>query len=54
MLVVPGGYFFFGLEKPWNHDHECIRVTFSQTAETVSEGIAIIGDEIARAYAHGG
>jgi valine--pyruvate aminotransferase len=44
---------FFGLGDEWRHGHECIRLTFSQPAEVVQEGIAVLADEVARAYAEG-
>jgi valine--pyruvate aminotransferase len=50
VLVIPGHYFFPGLADDWKHKHECIRVTYSQTAEVVEKGIAIIADEVKRAY----
>ncbi len=54
VLVVPGEYFFYGLEEPWKHSEECIRVTFSQPEAVVREGIEIIADEVRRCYAGGG
>ena len=50
VLVVPGEYFFYGLEDPWNHSHECIRVTFSQSENIVKEGIKIIAEEVSKSY----
>ena len=50
VLVVPGEYFFFGLKQPWQHSNECIRVTFSQPLETVTDGIHIIAEEVSKAY----
>jgi valine--pyruvate aminotransferase len=50
VLVVPGEYFFYGLDEPWQHSQECIRVTFSQPMEIVREGIKIIAEEVGRAY----
>jgi valine--pyruvate aminotransferase len=50
VLVVPGEYFFFGLADQWDHSHECIRVTFSQSENIVKEGIQIIADEVAKSY----
>jgi valine--pyruvate aminotransferase len=32
------------------HSEECIRVNYSQNESTVREGIAIIAEEVARAY----
>lgn len=51
VLVIPGHYFFFGLGEDWKHGHECIRLTFSQPDAVVQEGIAVIADEVRRAYA---
>ena len=50
VLVVPGEYFFYGLSKPWQHSNECIRVTFSQPEQTVTQGINIIAEEVKKAY----
>lgn len=46
VLVVPGHYFFFGLDQPWEHQHQCLRITFSQDEEAVRQGIEIIAGEI--------
>lgn len=49
VLVVPGEYFFFGLNEnlsDWPHRHQCIRMTFSQKPEVVREGIRIIADTV--------
>lgn len=51
-LVVPGSYFFPGLEnEDWQHKHECIRVTYAQDERIVSKGVEIICDEVKRLYA---
>ena len=50
VIVVPGHYFFPGLNSEWPHKYECLRVTYSQDEETVREGIRIIGDVVRRAY----
>ena len=50
VLIIPGHYFFPGLADDWSHMHECIRVTYSQSADVVERGIVIIADEIKRAY----
>jgi valine--pyruvate aminotransferase len=48
VLVVPGEYFFFGLEEhhDWPHRQQCIRLTFSQSDEVVADGIRILADEL--------
>lgn len=50
VLVIPGHYFFPGLSDDWRHMHECIRVTYSQSSDVVQAGIAIIADEVKRAF----
>jgi valine--pyruvate aminotransferase len=50
VLVIPGHYFFPGLGEDWQHKHECIRLTYSQPADVVERGIAIIADVVKRAY----
>ncbi len=47
VLVVPGEYFFPGLEEDdWTHKHQCIRLTYSMQADTVEAGIRIIAEEL--------
>lgn len=48
VLVIPGNYFFFGLDRPWKHSQECLRLTFSQPEAIVREGLEILADEVAR------
>lgn len=51
VLVVSGHHFFLGLEQDdWPHSNECIRVTYSQDAETIEQGVKIIAEEVRRAY----
>lgn len=52
VLIVSGHYFFFGLgDVGWQHQNECIRMTFTMDERTVREGIQIIAEEVAAAYA---
>ena len=51
VIVVPGEYFFFGLEKPWEHSRQCLRLSYTQPRERVERGIEIIADEVRRVYA---
>ncbi len=53
VLVVPGHYFFPGLEEEWRHTQECIRVTYSQAPEVVQKGLAILAKEVKKAYTEG-
>ncbi len=53
VLIVPGEYFFYGLDEqaPWPHATQCVRMTFSQAHETISAGVAIMADELRRLHA---
>ena len=46
VLIVPGHYFFPGLNDNWDHKDKCIRITFAQDDEIVSRGISMIAEEI--------
>jgi len=50
VLVVPGQYFFPGLEEQWRHKNECIRLNYSRDKKTVTAGLQIIAEEVRRAY----
>ncbi|MEI8594322.1 valine--pyruvate transaminase [Photobacterium sp. Hal280] len=50
VLIVPGEYFFIGLQEDWQHGHECLRMNYVQEDEKMQRGIAIIAEEIAKAY----
>ncbi|MFO1006067.1 MAG: valine--pyruvate transaminase [Planctomycetaceae bacterium] len=49
VLIVPGEYFFFGLDEDWPHSRECLRLNFAQPEATVREGLRIIAEEAAKA-----
>jgi len=38
------------MEETWQHQNECIRVTYSQDEEQVARGIKIIAEEVKKAY----
>lgn len=42
VLVIPGHYFFYGLDEPWDHSNKCIRINYSQDISVVTEGLKII------------
>jgi valine--pyruvate aminotransferase len=46
LLVVPGSYFFPGLQEPWEHASQCIRVTYSADPAALRRGMAILADEV--------
>jgi valine--pyruvate aminotransferase len=51
VLVVSGHYFFPGLQGKWKHKDECLRVTYAQDDDAIRRGIAIIAEEVKKAYA---
>lgn len=53
VLVLSGHHFFPGLEEPWPHARECLRINYSQSPESVHAGIATIADEVRRAFQAG-
>ena len=48
VLIVPGHYFFPGLDEVWRHRDECLRLNYSQDDAVVEKGIAILADELKR------
>lgn len=49
VLVVPGSYFFPGLEEPWPHRDQCIRLTYCAEEESLRRGIRVLAEEVRRA-----
>ena len=50
VLIVPGHNFFPGMADDWQHQQECIRVSYAQDAESVQKGIHLIADEVIKAF----
>jgi valine--pyruvate aminotransferase len=50
VLVLSGHHFFPGLDEPWPHRDECLRVSYAQAPDTVEAGIRVIAEEARRAY----
>jgi valine--pyruvate aminotransferase len=53
VLVIPGQFFFPGLHETWAHKDQCLRISYAQSAREVEQGIAIIAEEVRRAYDRG-
>jgi valine--pyruvate aminotransferase len=47
VLVVPGEYFFFGLQEDWAHSQQCLRINYSGSPEVIAKGLRIIAEEAA-------
>lgn len=50
VFIVPGHFFGVGVSEDWQHGHECIRLSFALEERDVRAGIAILAEEVARAY----
>jgi valine--pyruvate aminotransferase len=50
VIIVPGNYFFPGLQHDWSHQHECLRISYAMHESVVEQGIKIIGEEIRSLY----
>ncbi|NND35809.1 MAG: valine--pyruvate transaminase [Gammaproteobacteria bacterium] len=49
VYVIPGHHFFPGLDDAWPHRDQCIRISYSQDAAAVEQGVRIIGEEARKA-----
>jgi len=54
VVVVPGSYFFYGLEEEFPHRDECLRISYGQPLEKLRRGFEILADEIRRARSETG
>lgn len=51
VLIIPGSFFFFGHDEPgWRHPEECIRVSYAMDEEVVRDGLAVIAEEVGKAF----
>jgi len=50
VLVLSGHHFFPGLDEPWPHTDECVRINCAQPPGDVRTGIGILAEEVRRAY----
>ncbi|MDW6018487.1 valine--pyruvate transaminase [Vibrio plantisponsor] len=50
VLIVPGEYFFIGQKEDWTHAHQCLRMNYVQDDEAMQKGIAVIAEEVKKAY----
>ncbi len=47
LIVVPGEYFFFGLDtEGWDHAQQCIRVSYTQPMDKVEQGMKILAETL--------
>jgi valine--pyruvate aminotransferase len=46
VVIVPGHYFFPGLEEDWEHKQQCVRISYAREDSVVRTGLKIIAEEI--------
>lgn len=51
VLMVPGHFFFPGLEHEWPHTHQCMRMNYVPDSAVIEKGIQILAEEVERAHA---
>ncbi|MFS7219288.1 valine--pyruvate transaminase [Rahnella inusitata] len=51
VLMVPGDYFFPGLEHPWAHTHQCMRMNYVPDSEQIERGVKILAEEVEKSHA---
>lgn len=51
VLIMAGEHFFYGLDQPWKHSQECIRLTYCQDPVVMEKAIAILADEVRAIWA---
>ncbi|CAN5871939.1 valine--pyruvate transaminase [soil metagenome] len=52
VIVVPGSFFFPGLDEPWDHKQQCIRISLTASEEEIRRGVATIARVVEQAYEH--
>ena len=50
VYIIPSEYFFPKRENDWQHQIECLRVTFTQSEAVLTRGLEIIAEEVKKAY----
>lgn len=53
VLMVPGHFFFPGLEADWPHTHQCMRMNYVPDGTVIEQGVVILAEEIERAHREG-
>lgn len=52
VIVVPGRPFFPGLQEPWEHTEQCIRISLTGSDTDIQLGIKALGEITRQIYAH--
>ncbi len=51
VFVISGHHFFPGVNEPWQHRDECLRISYAQDEATVVRGVEMIAAEVRRVFA---
>jgi len=46
VLIMDGSHFFFGVDKPWEHTVQCIRLTYCQSEKVIDQAVKLLAEEI--------
>ena len=50
VLMVPGHFFFPGLEHEWPHTHQCMRMNYVPDADSIERAVQILAEEVENAW----
>lgn len=50
VLMVPGHFFFPGLEQAWPHTHQCMRMNYVPDSDKIERAVQILAEELENAW----
>lgn len=50
VLMVPGHFFFPGLEQSWPHTHQCMRMNYVPDSDKIERAVQILAEELDNAW----
>ena len=53
VLLISGHHFFPGIDPGWQHQYECLRISYAQDTEMVHNGLRTIAAELRKVYDQG-
>ncbi|MEO0436882.1 MAG: valine--pyruvate transaminase [Pseudomonadota bacterium] len=53
VIVLPGNGFFMGLAEPWQHEQECLRLSFAGDKARIEQGLRRVIEELRLVYDKG-
>jgi len=46
IYIIPGEAFFIGVDKGWQHQHQCIRINYAKDENTLRKGLELIYQQV--------